>query len=74
MPVAVKARTYTAKLAHPSFVVEPCPACAFPEAGGGYCPDCGWTLPPPGTPGGWTLHPAGSVSGPAEARRKRRAA
>ena len=23
--------------AHPSFVIEPCPNCGYPEADGGYC-------------------------------------
>lgn len=31
------------KLAHPTYVVEPCtnPTCGYPEADGGYCPACG---------------------------------
>ena len=43
--------------------VEPCPKCSFPEADGGYCAACGWSLPRPGTPGGWPIHPAGTVAG-----------
>ena len=64
MAPAPKVRTYGTTLAHPGYSVERCPRCDFPEADGGYCAACGWTLPRPGTPGGWTLHPAGSVHGP----------
>lgn len=35
-------RPYTER-AHPSYVIEPCPACGHPEADGGYCEECGWT-------------------------------
>jgi len=31
------------RLSHPTFSVETCPNCAFPEADGGYCPECGWS-------------------------------
>ena len=36
-------KKYGTKLAHPQYVIEVCPNCDFPEADGGYCPDCGWT-------------------------------
>ena len=26
-------------------ITQPCPLCLFAYADGGYCPDCGWTLP-----------------------------
>jgi hypothetical protein len=57
-------RNYGTALTHPGYSVERCPRCDFPEADGGYCLACGWTLPRPGTPGGWPLHPAGTVHGP----------
>ena len=57
-------KSYGTALAHPTYNVERCPRCDFPEADGGYCPSCGWSLPRPGTPGGWPLHPAGSLHGP----------
>lgn len=64
MPAAGPRRAaWTVPLAHPSWSVEPCPKCEFPEADGGACANCGWTLPRPGTSGGWTLHPAGTVHG-----------
>lgn len=56
-------------LAHPTYAVEPCPRCGFPEADGGACASCGWTLPRPGTPGGWHLYTAGTVCGPVRGRR-----
>lgn len=39
-------KKYGTKLVHPGIdiVYDHCPACDFPEAEGGYCPDCGWTL------------------------------
>lgn len=40
-------RRYATPLAHPSYSIEPCPACGFPEADGGYCAECGWSLPHP---------------------------
>lgn len=39
-----KPRKYTAERGHPSYIIEPCPKCDFPEADGGYCPDCGQTF------------------------------
>lgn len=30
---------------HPTYSIEPCPACQWPEADGGYCPACGWSAP-----------------------------
>jgi hypothetical protein len=38
-------RRFTAKLAHPTYSIEQCPNCEFPEADGGYCPECGWSKP-----------------------------
>lgn len=37
------------KLAHPGWALlaDQCPNCKFPEAEGGYCPNCGWTRPHP---------------------------
>ena len=52
-----KSRKYNTKLAHPQYIIEPCPNCQFPEADGGYCPDCGWSAPLP------ALLPANSVHG-----------
>ncbi len=40
-----KTRKYSTKLAHSQYSIEPCPNCLFPEADGGYCPECGWTRP-----------------------------
>lgn len=34
---------WTVKRAHPTYAIEPCPNCEFPEADGGYCENCGWT-------------------------------
>ena len=36
---------FTEKLSHPTYAIEPCPReeCGFPEADGGFCPECGWT-------------------------------
>ena len=28
------------KLVHPSYSIEQCPKCRFPEADGGYCNEC----------------------------------
>lgn len=42
-PKPVKACKYSVKLVHPATRVESCPNCGFPEADGGYCPECGWT-------------------------------
>jgi hypothetical protein len=63
-PAEKPVRRYSTPLAHPTYCVEPCPRCGFPEADGGACKDCGWMLPWPGTPGGWALHPAGTMHGP----------
>lgn len=38
-------RKYTTPLTHPQYSIEQCPNCEFPEADGGYCPDCGWSKP-----------------------------
>ena len=45
-------RKFTTKLTHPTFSVEWCPReeCGFPEAEGGYCPECGWMRPIPSCP------------------------
>lgn len=53
MPAPTQARAYGARLAHPGYVVEPCPACGYPEADGGWCADCGWTITSPAG-AGWT--------------------
>lgn len=36
-------RKFGTQLVHPQYIIEACPNCEFPEADGGYCPDCGWT-------------------------------
>ena len=36
-------RRYSTKLSHPTYVIEACPNCEFPEADGGHCEECGWT-------------------------------
>lgn len=46
-PAKPKWRT---RLSHPTSVVEPCPACGFPEADGGYCPECDWHVHDPTCP------------------------
>jgi hypothetical protein len=43
-------RRYSTRRVHPTYTVEICPVCDFPEADGGYCPECGWMQPVPG----WT--------------------
>lgn len=48
---------------HPGYTVEPCPKCGYPEADGGYCPDCGASCPRPGTRGGQPLYPPGTRHG-----------
>lgn len=35
-------KRWVTKLMHPSYVVEECPVCGFPEADGGACAECGW--------------------------------
>jgi ribosomal protein L32 len=65
-------RRYSVPLTHPGWSVEACPKCGYPEADGGACADCGWTLPRPGRPGGWTLHPAGTLHGPVYDKQGRR--
>ena len=35
-------RGWSTKLSHPSYIVEMCPNCGFPEADGGSCDECGW--------------------------------
>jgi hypothetical protein len=57
LPAQAQAKAYGSKLSHDSYIIEPCPACGFPEADGGYCPDCGWTAPR-------VVHPYGSLHGP----------
>jgi predicted RNA-binding Zn-ribbon protein involved in translation (DUF1610 family) len=83
LPPAPKVHRYSIPLCHPGYCVEPCPKCAFPEADGGYCADCGWTRPLPGIPGGEILHLEGTCHGPTygeraprrtESRRTERAA
>jgi hypothetical protein len=48
-PTPAPHKKWRTKLAHPSFQIvgDECPNCGFPEAEGGYCEECGWTLPPP---------------------------
>lgn len=36
-------RRWGTALTHPSYSIEECPSCGFPESDGGYCPECGWT-------------------------------
>lgn len=38
-------KRWTVPLGHPSYVIERCPnpACGYPEADGGHCPECGTT-------------------------------
>lgn len=43
-------KKWNTKLVHPTMVIEPCPACGFPEADAGYCPECDFTVPQPGCP------------------------
>jgi hypothetical protein len=40
-----KRKTWSVPLAHPTYVIDPCPNCDYPEADGGYCPECGWSRP-----------------------------
>jgi len=42
--VQPKVRKWSVPLAHPNFqlLADFCPKCQFPEAEGGYCPNCGW--------------------------------
>lgn len=42
-------RRWKAKLDHPSWAlcVDQCPRCEYPEAEGGWCANCGWSLPDP---------------------------
>ncbi len=42
---STKRHRYTTPLTHPTWSIEQCPNCGFPEADGSYCPDCGWSLP-----------------------------
>jgi len=46
---ARKPPRWTAKLDHPTWALlaDKCPACEYPEAEGGWCANCGWTLPHP---------------------------
>ena len=46
----VEKKKWSARLAHPTYSIEPCPNCEFPEADGGYCEDCGWTRYEPTCP------------------------
>lgn len=39
----IKRPRYTVPVTHPAYSVAPCPNCKFPEAEGGFCPECGWT-------------------------------
>ena len=43
-------KKWETKLSHPTYSIEACPQCEFPEAEGGYCPECGWTLYRPTCP------------------------
>lgn len=38
------------KLAHPTYIIESCTNCGFPEADGGYCEECGTTFHSPDCP------------------------
>ena len=49
---ALKAPQWTVPLCHRSYSIEPCPRCGFPEADGGHCEECGWSLPLPSGLGG----------------------
>lgn len=46
-PNQPREKRWHTRLTHPSYRVlyDACPKCGFPEAEGGYCPECGWTLP-----------------------------
>lgn len=46
-PPKTAVRGWNVPLAHPSYSIEQCPNCEFPEADGGYCENCGWSLPHP---------------------------
>lgn len=38
-----KKKRWSVPLSHPSYSIEECPNCGFPEFDGGYCPECGLT-------------------------------
>lgn len=42
-------KKWNTRLVHPTYQIvgDECPNCDFPEAEGGYCPECGWSLPHP---------------------------
>lgn len=40
-----RGQAWTAHLSHPTWSIEKCPKCGFPEAEGGFCPNCHWTAP-----------------------------
>ena len=40
---AASATRLAVAIAHPTYTIEPCPRCGYPEADGGYCPECGTT-------------------------------
>lgn len=52
-----KPRRYATKPIHPGYIIQDCLNCGFPEADGGYCPECGWQEPcrygPDHRPCGW---------------------
>ena len=41
-PVKAPTVKWKTQLYHPRYIIEPCPSCTFPEADGGFCPECGW--------------------------------
>lgn len=48
-PTKTKWPVWPVQLQHPSWslIADQCPRCSFPEAAGGYCEACGWSLPHP---------------------------
>jgi hypothetical protein len=42
-------KKWAVKLDHPSWSLpaDHCPKCDYPEAEGGWCANCGWSLPKP---------------------------
>ena len=65
LPVETKRKTWSVPLTHSAYVIEPCPACGFPEADGGHCEACGWTATD-------SIYPEGSCVGPRYDRRGER--
>lgn len=48
-PTPAPRKKWVTKLTHPTYqlIADICPQCGFPEAEGGYCEECGWSLPHP---------------------------